>query len=201
MKWIAFVLIISCLLLFPGCGSPDPGLEGEDTGPQASGESVEVDKGLFDVTITMPASMVDSENIEATVAEAKEQGIKEVVVNEDGSVTYRMSKSVHSQMMKDLKEGFHETVEDYKSGDEFASVKDIKYNKNLTSITLMVEKETFENSLDSFAVFGLGFVAMYYQLFDGIKADNIAVTIDIQDSATGEVFKIVTYPDDLETTD
>jgi hypothetical protein len=110
-----------------------------------------------------------------------------------------MSKSVHSQLMKELKEGFDETVEDYKTGSDFASIQDVKYNRNLSSITLMVDKEAFENSLDSLAVFGLGMVGMYYQLFDGVKADDIAVTIDIQDSATGEVISSVTYPDDLES--
>lgn len=193
--------MIACLMLLPGCAGPDPGPAGEDTGSQDSSESVEVDKGLLNVTITIPVSMVDSEDIEATVAEAKEQGIKSAVVNEDGSITYKMSKSVHNQMMKELKEGFSETVEDYKSGDDFASIRDIKYNKNLTSISLMVEREAFENSLDSFAVLGLGFMAMYYQLFNGNKTDDIAVTIDIQDSATGEVISSVTYPDDLETAD
>ena len=188
--------MITCLLLLPGCGASDPGPAGED---EAADESVEIDKGLFNVTITMPASMVDTENVEATVAEAKEQGIKSVKVNEDGSITYKMSKSVHSELMKELKEGFSETVEDYKSGDDFASIRDIKYNKDLTSIRLMVEREAFENSLDSLAVLGLGFTAMYYHLFDGLKAGDIAVTIDVQDFATGEVISSVTYPDDLET--
>lgn len=198
MKWLAFILIVPCLLLLPACGGPDSEPAGEETGSQ---ESVGVDKGLFNVTITLPASMVESENTEDIVAEAKERGIKSVKVNEDGSITYKMSKSVHRQLMKEMKEDFNDTAEDYKTGDDFASIRDVKYNKNLTSISLIVEREAFENSLDSFAVFGLGFAAMYYQLFDGIKADDIAVTIDIQDSATGKVFNTVTYPDDLEDDD
>ncbi|NYF24346.1 hypothetical protein HDC33_001171 [Sporosarcina sp. JAI121] len=37
------------------------------------------------------------------IAEAKEDGIKNVTKNEDGSVTYKMSKAEHMKMMKEMK--------------------------------------------------------------------------------------------------
>ncbi len=201
MKRIAVVLIISCLLLLPGCGSPDLGPAGGDTDPQASGESIDVEKGLFDVTVTLPASMVELEDPKVITEEAREKGVKEVVVNDDGSVTYKMSRSVHKQMMQDLRESFNQTVADLKNGGDFISIRDVIYNRDLTSITLVVEREAFENSLDSFAVFGLGFAAMYYQLFDGVKAENIKVTINIEDETMGELFQTIVYPDVLEALD
>ncbi|NLY38442.1 MAG: hypothetical protein GX044_03980 [Firmicutes bacterium] len=201
MKRLAVILIILCLLL-PGCGGPDPGPDGgNDTEPQASGETIDVEKGLFDVTVTLPASMVELEDAETITEEAREKGIKDVVINSDGSVTYKMSRSVHKQMMQELRESFNQTASDLKSGGDFTSIRDIKYNRNLTSITLVVEREAFENSLDGFAVFGLGFAAMYYQLFDGVKAENIKVTINIEDEATGELIQAIVYPDVLEEID
>jgi major membrane immunogen (membrane-anchored lipoprotein) len=201
MKRIAVVFIISCLLLLPGCGGSDTKTAGEGTDPQASGESIDVEKGLFDVTITLPASMVELQDVETITEEAKEKGIKEVVINDDGSVTYKMSKSVHKQIMQEFRESFNQTVAELKDGGDFTSIRDVKYNKDLTSITLVVAREAFENSLDGFAIFGLGIAAMYYQLFDGVKAENIKVTIDIEDEATGELFQTVVYPDDLEALD
>jgi hypothetical protein len=65
-------------------------------------------------------------------------------------------------------------------------------------MTLIVDKELYENSLDGFAILGLGTAALYYQLFDGVQAENIAVTINIKDSTTGELFETMVYPDDLE---
>jgi hypothetical protein len=68
----------------------------------------------------------------------------------------------------------------------------------LTAMTLIVDKELYENSLDGFAILGLGTAALCYQLFDGVQAENIAVTINIKDSTTGELFETMVYPDDLE---
>ncbi|MGB4289538.1 MAG: hypothetical protein WBK24_01230 [Dethiobacteria bacterium] len=196
MKRLAIILIISCLLLLPGCGDPGPS-GGKDTDPQASGETIDVEKGLFDVTVTLPASMVELEDAETLTKEAKEKGIKEVVINSDGSVTYKMSRSVHRQLMQELRQDFNEAVEDLKSGGDFPSIRDVKCNPDLTAITLVVEREAFENSLDVFAVFGLGFAAMHYQLFDGVKAEKIKVTINIEDAATGELIQAIVYPDVL----
>jgi len=44
-------------------------------------------------------------------------------------------------------------------------------------------------------------LAMYYQLFDGVKAENIKVTINIEDAATGELIQAIVYPDVLEEID
>lgn len=201
MKRILIVLIALCFLVVSGCSNAVSDTAGEDNDSNTTGESIEVDKGLFDVTITLPVSMVESENIEATIEEAKGKGIKEVVVNDDGSLTYKMSKSVHGQIMKELRESLNETVEDLINGSDFTSIRDIKYNTNLTSITLIVDKGVYESSLDGFAVFGFGLAAMYYQLFDGVSPDNITVTINIEDFATGEVFQTIVYPDALEALD
>jgi len=200
MKRLAIILIISCLLLLPGCGDPGPS-GGKDTDPQASGETIDVEKGLFDVTVTLPASMVELEDAETLTKEAREKGIKEVVINSDGSVTYKMSRSVHRQVMQELREDFNRAVEDLKCGGDFISISDVRCNRDLTAITMVVEREVFENSLDHFAIFGLGFLAMYYQLFDGVKAENIKVTINIEDAATGELIQAIVYPDVLEEID
>lgn len=60
------------------------------------------------------------------------------------------------------------------------------------------ERLNYENSFDGFAVLGLGFSGMYYQLFNGIDSDHLKVTIFVKDGATGEVFDEIVYPDALE---
>lgn len=194
MKKMLVILIVSCLLLVSGCGSAP----GEDIGSRSTDESVEIEKGLLDVTITLPASLVEEDNIEATIKEAKEKGVKEAVLNDDGSLTYKMSKSVYRELKQELKDNFNEMIEELKSDNDFPSIKDVQSNKDLTAMTLIVDKELYENSLDGFAILGLGTAALYYQLFDGVQAENIAVTINIKDSTTGELFETMVYPDDLE---
>jgi hypothetical protein len=169
-------------------------------GSGASG-SFNVVKGLFDVSITLPASMFEGDDIDEVIREAKGNGIKNVVVNRDGSLTYTMSKATHNRITNELKEGFIESLEDMKSGNDFKSIHDVKYDGKLTKFTLTVDKEAFENSFDGFAIFGIGLMSMYYQVYSGVDVDKWSATIEIKDRYSGKVFRTTNYPGDLEGDD
>lgn len=149
------------------------------------------------VEIKLPASFLEGQDVDEVIAQAKEEGIGEIKQNDDGSLTYTMSKEKHKEMMKELEDGILESVEEIKSTDNFPSIKDVAYNKDYTEFTLTVEKESFEGSFDSIASFGLAIAGMYYQVFNGIDADAYKVTIHYKDEANGEVFDTTVYPDDL----
>jgi hypothetical protein len=161
-------------------------------------ESVEVDKKLFNVEVTLPASMFEGESIEDIKTAAKENDIKEVTENEDGSITYKMSKSVHKKLMEEISTSIKETVEETKTSEDFVSIKDITYNKSFSEFTMLVDKENYENSMDGFATMALGMSGMLYQMYDGASEDEYSVTIKVQDESTEEVFDEVVYPDALE---
>jgi len=170
----------------------------KETTEQSQNENIEVDKGLLNVEITLPADMFEGEDIEQVIADAKEDGVKEVIQNEDGSLTYKMSKAKHKEMMKEMETSINETIEDMKTSEEYPSIKDITHNKDFTEFTVIVNKSEFENGWDGFAVFGLGISGAYYQLFNGVSEEDYKITISLQDEATGEVFDKTVYPDDLE---
>ncbi|HAQ08177.1 MAG TPA: hypothetical protein DCR24_11895 [Bacillus bacterium] len=67
-----------------------------------------------------------------------------------------MSKSEHKEMMNELETGIQESLEEMKTSGDFASIKDVTLNKSYSEFTLEVVKETYENIMDGFAVFGLG---------------------------------------------
>ncbi|MGE6514064.1 hypothetical protein [Lysinibacillus sphaericus] len=162
-------------------------------------ESFKVDKGLLNVDVTIPASFFEGQDIDSAIAEAKKEGIKEAVKNDDGSVTYKMTKSKHKEMMKELETGILETVEEIKtSTDSPTSIKDVTYNKSFSEFTLMVNKEEFENSFDAMASFGLAITGMYYQLFSGVDPEKFKVTVIFKDESNGEVINTIVYPDDLD---
>ncbi len=166
-----------------------------------SNRSFSVDKGLLDVSITLPATFFEGDELDDIYSEAKQKGIKDIVVNRDGSVTYTMSRSTHNRIVKDLKEGFVEALEDMKTSDDLKSIHDIKYDNNLTRFTLIVDKEAFENSFDGFAIFGIGLMSMYYQIFNGVDVNKWGATIEMKDVSSGKVFNTVQYPGDLESYD
>ncbi|ESU31939.1 hypothetical protein G3A_14080 [Bacillus sp. 17376] len=207
MKKLIIVLLLTLSALLAACSSEgevsEQGTKKEQNGKEEKAKSedegsVEVDKGLFNVEVTLPASMFEGEDIDSAIEEAKAEGVKEVIKNDDGSITYKMSKSEHKKMMKELETGIQESLEEMKTSGDFASIKDVTHNKNYSEFTLEVDKATYENSMDGFAVFGLGISGVYYQLFNGAKEDDYKVTINVKDQATGEDFDQIVFPDDME---
>jgi len=160
-------------------------------------ESFKVDKGLLNVEVTIPASLLEGQEIDSAITEAKKEGIEEVIKNDDGSVTYKMSKSVHKEMMKEMEKDILETIEEIKTSKDIASIKDVSYNKSFTEFTLTVNKEQFENSFDAMASMGLALTGMYYQLFSGVDSEKFKVTVIFKDESNGEVINTIVYPDDL----
>ncbi|WP_210367043.1 hypothetical protein [Bacillus sp. REN3] len=207
MKKLVVVLLITLMALLTACSSDEKAGNNANKKAESSQEdqskskdegSVEVDKGLFNVEVTLPASLFEGGDIDKAIEEAKAEGVKEVIKNDDGSVTYKMSKSDHKKMMKELETSIQESLEEMKTSGDFASIKDITHNKSFTEFTLGVDQQAYENSMDGFAVFGLGISGAYYQLFNGADKDDYKVTIFIKDQATGKEIEQIVFPDDME---
>ena len=195
-----FILFLMPLFILSACGKDEESNEkGDVSKNDGENQSVEVDKGLLNVEITLPASFFEEEeDHDQMIADAKADGVKDVIVNDDGSLTYKMSKAKHKEMLAEMKMGLLETVDEIKDGEDFESIKDVKHNKSFSEFTLVVEQEMFEDSFDAFATMGIGMSAMLYQLFTGVSVDEYKVTIDIQAEESGEVIDTVVYPDVLE---
>lgn len=154
-------------------------------------------KKAGDVEVTIPALFFEGQDIDSVISKAKNSGIKEIIKNDDGSLTYKMAKPEHEEMMKGLKEGILANVDEIKASDDFKSVKDITYNKSFSEFTVSVNKEEFESSLDTMASVGLALTGMYYQLFNGADVENYKVTVIFNDESSGEVINTMVYPDVL----
>lgn len=200
MRTFNYMLLGVLLVILTSCSANEQKNTVSDDGKatqQTKEQTVEVDKGLLNVEVTIPASMFEGKDIDTVIADAKKDGVTEVTKNEDGSLTYKMSKSKHKEMMKEIEESILKAVEDIKNDENFVSIKDITHNKSFSEFTLVVDKSAYENSMDGFATLGLGMSGIMYQLFNGVNADNNKVTIHIKDQATQEVFDEIVYPDDL----
>jgi hypothetical protein len=193
-----FYIILSLGMVFLTACSDDEQKKDTNKDENAKEQGVKVDEGLMNVEVTLPASMFEGEDIDAVIADAKKEGVKEVTKNDDGSLTYKMSKAKHKEMMKEMKTNLLETIEETKNGEEYVSIKDITYNDSFSKFTLVVDKEAYENSMDGFAVLTLGMTGMMYQLFDGVDSDEYSVVVSLKDEATEKVFNEVVYPDSLE---
>ncbi|KUF32747.1 MULTISPECIES: hypothetical protein [Lysinibacillus] len=196
-KLLILPLILLLGILLVACSQGDESGKKKEGAEKASEETLKVDKGLLNVEVTIPATLYKGQDIDSIISEAKNSGIKEVIKNDDGSLTYKMSKSEHKKMMKELKERIVKSVEELKTSEDFASINDVAYNKSFSEFTLTVNKEKFEGSFDALASFGLALAGMYYQLFNGADVEHYKVTVYIKDESNGEVFDTMVYPDEL----
>src|SRR5699024_8657542 len=88
-----------------------------------------------------------------------------------------MTKTKNIEMMREIKTSIQETIDEIVNDEEYASIEDITANDSFSKFTLSVNQEEYENSLDGLATFSLAVSALYYQLFDGVDADDYDVEI------------------------
>lgn len=212
MKKVLAVILAAVLVLSLGaCGSKPSETPASVSAPESSAGSssssensssddgeLEVDKGLLDVTITIPTSMFGEEDIDTVIAEAKEKGFKNVIKNDDGTVTYKMSKSEHTKAMKEMRDSINDSLDNFLNNEEITSIKKIEANDNFNHFTVIVDKEKFNSSLEGFSLLALPISAMYYQAFDGTNEDELKCVISVQDEVTGEIISETEYPDAFE---
>ncbi|MFD1705156.1 hypothetical protein ACFSCZ_00130 [Siminovitchia sediminis] len=202
-KFWLFMILSVFVTIAAACGNEAKGeqeLQKKETAEEEvqAEQGVDVDKGLMNVEITLPKIFFEGEDTDTWIAQAKENGVKEVKQNDDGSLTYKMSKKEYNEMMKEVESSTLESIEEMKNSEDFPSIQDITHNKNFSEYTLVADQEAYENSFDGFAALGLGLTGMYHQVFSGTSAEKVKVTIHLENADTGEKFDTIVYPDDLE---
>lgn len=196
MKKILLLAFMS-LVVLTACNKDESTTVEKTIDESNKSEKIEVDKGLLNVEVTLPASFFEKQDINTVIENAKAEGVKEVTQNSDGSLTYKMSKGDHKKILSEMGESIEQSMKEMKTSGDFASIQDVKANKSYSEFTLIVDKTKFENSFDGLATLALGATGMYYQVFNGSGADRAKVTVNFEDGSTGEIFDTTVFPDDM----
>ncbi|MCL9971120.1 hypothetical protein MX569_11035 [Anoxybacillus kestanbolensis] len=200
MKRIYLItLIFSMFVFLAACGNNnEKELNEAETNASENinkDDSISVDKNLLDVEVTLPASLFEGQDIDKVITEAEQDGIKEVIKNDDGSLTYKMTKSKHKELINELESGIKKTIDELKRDKSLIVIQDITYNDNFSEFNMIVDVSSSENSMYGLAAIGLGISGMYYQVFNGVK--DLKVTVNIKNASTGEILDTFVYPDIL----
>lgn len=185
MKKKFFTLFLVCLLsiCFTACGSS--GSSSEDA------YTISVKKGLFSTQISIPKAFTTSADVKdsgqdsfdiATVA--KEQGIKKLTTNNDGSVSMKMSNNNYKSFLTNVKIA----IDDYndafiKENSDICSFREVTHDVNLTEFNIKVDSEEYTSS-DILAAKSLYFFGTLYQALSDIDGDDIKTTVNILDKDT-----------------
>lgn len=164
--------------------------EDQNANQASTGDSgIDVDKGLLNVEITIPAETAEYygfnfESQEEADAYAKEQGFKSATLGEDGSVTIVMSRSQHKKTMEGLSKTIDEALQEMIGSEDYPNITAVEHNDNYTSFTVTTKSEELGFN-ESFSVLSFYIYGGMYNSFNGTPADNIHV--DFINEASGEV--------------
>ncbi|MBP5607535.1 MAG: hypothetical protein J6X66_04600 [Lachnospiraceae bacterium] len=145
---------------------------------------VDVDKGLFNVTLTIPKDFVGETTQEKLDESVKEKGYKSATLNSDGSVTYVMTKAQHEEMLVGIRESIDKSLSEMIGSSDYPNITNVEHNDNYTSFTITTKNAEPDMS-ESFSVMALYMYGGMYGIFSGEEVDNVHV--DFKNADSGEI--------------
>lgn len=188
-KTIFFALSIIICLSLVGCGgsSNDTQQNIEEDSKSEETQSIEVDEGLLNVEITVPPDFLEEGTTQEDLDEAaKEDGIKSITLNDDGSATYIMSKSKHNEMMAGIRESIDESMAEMIDPETYPTFVEVTSNDDYTHFTVKLSTNEVGIS-ESVSVLGFYVLGGLYNAFNGTPVDD--VTVSFVNADTGDIIQ------------
>ena len=145
---------------------------------------VNVDKGLFNVTLNIPKDFVGKTTQEELDELAKEKGFKSITLNSDGSATYVMNRAQHEELLSGIRDSINSSLQEMVGSEEYPNITKIESNDDFTSFTVTTKNQE-PDFAESFGILALYMYGGMYGVFSGEKPENVHV--DFVNADSGEV--------------
>lgn len=189
-KVLAALLAVTMALSIVACGnsSEQKNTDKKETSSKEDKGNLKAEKNLLSVEVTLPASLVGDS--EATLdEEAKAAGVKDIIKNEDGSVTMKMTKKAHKALLEEIKtgidEGLKEILEDKENYPSFDS---ITYNDDVTQFDVKVDAASYDG-LQSFVALAFYIEGNMYQTLNAVPEAELKTIVNFINKDTGEIIE------------
>ena len=146
--------------------------------------NIEVEENLFDVEFTLPADLVGETTQEELDVEVAKSGCKYAVLNEDGSVTYVMTKKQHAALLEETRESFMTTLDEMPGSEGYPEMVSVEVNDKFTEYIVTTTNEELSFA-ESFSVLGFYMYSGLYSILEGSEIENI--NVKFVNEASGEV--------------
>ena len=161
----------------------------EDWDQLAAIGDVQVENGVMTVSLTVPADLaqnITQETIDAGIGTQYQAAFR----NQDGSITYKMTKEQHQAMLEQLAVSFDNSLQEMIDNENY-TISNITRNNDFTVFDISLDGAEPSVS-DSFAAFSLYMYGELYGVFNGNRPEHVIVNyldsngnlIDSDDSAT-----------------
>ena len=160
----------------------------EDWDQLAAIGDVQVENGVMTVSLNVPADLaknIRQETIDAGIGTQYQAAFR----NQDGSITYKMTKEQHQAMLEQLAVSFDNSLQEM-IDDEKYTISNITRNNDFTVFDISLDGAE-PSASDSFAAFSLYMYGELYGVFNGKRPEHVIVNyldsngnlIDSDDSA------------------
>lgn len=201
------LMLMVGILVFSSCGNSDSNIAKSENKIQMTTESentteentsieavgdVDVEKSLFSVVITIPSDFIGDKTQEDLNNLADEYGYKSIVLNEDGSATYTMTKKQHQDTLSEYRKQINTGLEEMIGSEDYPNFVKIETNDNFTQFTITTKSKELDSN-ESLSAMVFYMYGGMYAAFSGEEVDNVSVTF--LNEETGEIIESLNSKD------
>jgi hypothetical protein len=135
--------------------------------------NIETVNGFLTVSITMPKDFVGEDITQEALDEKAGERYVSARLNEDGSVTYKLTKKQHNDMMGEIVAGIDESLQGMVDGTDY-SFTEIKHNDDYTVFDVTAGGDEL-GLTDSFATLAFYMYGGIYGIFTGKTPEKVIV--------------------------
>ena len=147
--------------------------EDEDMAALAALGDVETENGILTVSITVPADLV-GETTQEDLDASKGELYQYALLNDDGSVTYKMTKKQHRAMLENLGKAADESAQEMIDDEENYTMAAVTHNEDCTEFNVTLDGT--EGGLgDYFASYSFFMYGLLYGKFSGHTPEHVIV--------------------------
>lgn len=195
MKKLLVLMLCVVSLGVSGCGKKKEESQPENT-PQPTPIAGAIENGAIGVIeedgkvkINMPATIF-GDDVEKTANDTKElRGFESAVVEEDGSVTFTMTKEQQKQWVKETFENSKQYANEFIAG--FTALKEAELSDDFKMAVIKVDKAIYKSETEKVSADGVANLLFNCQSMSGVKKEDLKVTVKFVDLNSGEVIETV----------
>lgn len=153
---------------------------------------VDVEEGIFNVELTIPAEYIEGQTQEDLNKVSEEHGFKSITLNPDGSATYTMTKKQHKALLEEYSAQINTSINEMIGSENYPNFTKIEANENFTEFTVTTKSAELDMN-ESFSTMAFYMYGGLYSVFSGENVSNISVTFINAD--TGQVIETANSSD------